>query len=250
MADETWIVLNIVVIGAAMLQSATGIGFGMLAGPVFLMTMDKGLAIQLSIILNLVIALVLAPKLRASIDRPLLRRLLIAGVAGLPLGVAVFVWLDLTYLKGFAGLAVFFMALTVAGVFSLKAGSGHSNPARGMDYLTGLVSALMTTSLAMPGPAVAAWMSHKGKSKEAIRATVLALFVVSYGAALVMQAVMIGVATDTLWIALDLLPATLGGVLIGNVIAKHLDQRYFKRIIVAALIATALSLFLNIIGIL
>lgn len=250
MADEIWILVNVVVVGAAVLQSATGIGFGMLAGPVFLMTMDKGVAIQLSIILNLVIAVVLAPKLRSSIDRPLLGHLLIGGIAGLPLGVAVFIWLDLTYLKGFAGLAVFVMALTVAGVFSMKAISTGQNPARGMDSLTGIVSGLMSTSLGMPGPVVAAWMSHTGKSKEAIRATVLALFVVSYGAALLVQSVMIGVASETFWVALGLLPATLGGIFIGNVIVKHIDEQYFKRVVIAALVATAISLFLSIMGVL
>ncbi len=59
--DLDFLILNVAVFGAAALQSATGIGFGVIAGPVLLIALNSGSAIQISIILNLLIASILAP---------------------------------------------------------------------------------------------------------------------------------------------------------------------------------------------
>ncbi len=61
--DQDFLVLNVAVFGASALQSATGIGFGVIAGPVLLVALNDGSAIQISIVLNLLIAAFLAPSL-------------------------------------------------------------------------------------------------------------------------------------------------------------------------------------------
>ena len=47
------VVLMVAVFGASALQSATGIGFGVIAGPILLILLNDGSAIQISIVLNL-----------------------------------------------------------------------------------------------------------------------------------------------------------------------------------------------------
>ena len=71
-----WVILNLAVLGAASVQAATGIGFGAIAGPILLLTLDSAAAVQITIVLSLVIALVLAPSLWKESDRLVLRRLL------------------------------------------------------------------------------------------------------------------------------------------------------------------------------
>ena len=61
--DQAFLILNLAVFGAAALQSATGIGFGVIAGPVLLIALNDGAAIQISILLNLLIAVILTPSL-------------------------------------------------------------------------------------------------------------------------------------------------------------------------------------------
>ncbi|MCH8244510.1 hypothetical protein IIB97_01325 [Patescibacteria group bacterium] len=59
--EQEFLILSIAIFAAATLQSATGIGFGVIAGPVLLVVLNDSAAIQVSIILNLLIAMLLAP---------------------------------------------------------------------------------------------------------------------------------------------------------------------------------------------
>ena len=86
--DSYVLALHLAVFVASFFQAATGIGFGLLAGPIILMVTNNGSAIQISILLSLLIALVLAPSLYGSTDKTLLKRLLIGTLPGLPLGIA------------------------------------------------------------------------------------------------------------------------------------------------------------------
>ena len=86
--EHEFLVLGLTIFSAAALQSATGIGFGVIAGPVLLVVLNDNSAIQISIILNLLIALLLAPSLRQKADRRLLAQLLIGLAVGSPLGEA------------------------------------------------------------------------------------------------------------------------------------------------------------------
>ena len=44
--DQEFFLLNVVVLVASALQSATGIGFGVIAGPILLIVLNDGSAIQ------------------------------------------------------------------------------------------------------------------------------------------------------------------------------------------------------------
>lgn len=61
--DPQYLFMAIAVFGASALQSATGIGFGVIAGPVLLIVLNSRAAIQISIGLSLMIAAVLVPSL-------------------------------------------------------------------------------------------------------------------------------------------------------------------------------------------
>ena len=106
-------------------------------------------------------------------------------------------------LKLLAGLAVLFMAAAVAGLFG-RAKAQKATP--GPDFGVGVLSGVMCTSLAMPGPVPAAWMSARSLPKATIRATTLALFVFSYVAAFVFQAGLAGVEEETWWLTASLVP--------------------------------------------
>lgn len=232
------IALHAAVLGAALLQAATGIGFGVLAGPVVLLVMDSGAAVQVTILLSFLIALVLSPGLWRQIDRALLGRLILGTLAGLPVGIFIFLQVSVDWLKLLAALAVLFMALTAAGVLG---GDGRRNAER-KDLAVGVLSGAMSAGLAMPGPVVAAHMAARAQSKTQIRATVLALFIVSYAAAFGLQLLLAGTERQTLDLTATLLPATLAGVLLGRLLADRVGERLFRRLIVVLLAATALGL--------
>lgn len=248
--DPQYFFLAIAVIGASALQSATGIGFGVIAGPVLLMVLNSRGAIQISIGLSLLIAAMLVPSLWRNTDRLLLLRLLTGSAAGLPIGLAVFLSIDIDLLKLLAGLAVLF---TLVFLFRSGAGAesvgGESTRAKRPGMLEqiwmGAVSGAMCGSLAMPGPVPAAWMSARSYGKDTIRATILTLFIFSYLAALALQAIMAGIGRETLRHGLILAGPTLAGVIIGRVLTGHLTERTFRWVLLSVLTATSAGLFLS-----
>jgi len=241
--DATTLILHAAVLLASLLQAATGIGFGVLAGPVILLTLNSGSAIQVSMLLSLLICVVLTPSLARSVDRPLLKRVMLGSLAGFPLGILVFRVVSIDTLKLLAGGAVLFMALSVAG-YIRRAGSGDG-PRRGYDLGVGVLSGAMNTSLAMPGPAIAARMAALEHSKDAIRATVLMTLVFSYVLAVGFQAVLVGIARETLELTAWLAPATLAGVFVGRLAVARISERGFRTIVSVLLAFTSLSLIVN-----
>ncbi len=233
------IIMNLAVFGAAALQSATGIGFGIIAGPVMLLVLGSGEAIQISIVLNILIAGWLMPSLRADADQFLVRKFLIGSIIGIPAGLYVFLIVDIVLLKALAGLAV------LMTVFFVLRGNGitattirrESNDRQAVPV--GVVSGLMGGSLGMPGPVPAAWMSATGHDKRTIRASILMLFVFSYAATFLLQVPLAGVSAQTILTCVYLAPATIMGILFGRVLAKWLTEQVFRWLLVVILFATA-----------
>ena len=243
--SQDFLILNIAVFGASTLQSATGIGFGVIAGPVMLVILNSGAAIQISIVLSFLIAALLVPSLWAKTDRRLLAQLLAGSAVGLPIGLAVFMSIGIDHLKALAGLAVLF---TVVFILRNPGRSPEQCPqrtARMEDLSMGVVSGIMSGSLAMPGPIPAAWMAVRAHGKETVRATILSLFIFSYAGAFGLQVAVAGITADTLWLALTLAPATLAGVAVGRILADRLSETVFRWLLVAVLTATTLSLFFS-----
>ena len=253
--DPQYYFLVIAVVGASALQSATGIGFGVIAGPVLLMVLNSGAAIQISIGLSLLIAAMLAPSLWRNTDRVLLLRLLAGSAVGVPIGLAVFLSLDMDHLKLLAGLAVLFTL-----VYLFRAGAGArtadaetagrkttraKRPGMLEQISLGTVSGVMCGSLAMPGPVPAAWMSARSYGKDTIRATLLTLFIFSYLAALALQGIIGEIGQETLLQGLILAGPTLAGVILGRLLTSRLTERTFRWILVTVLTATMAGLFLG-----
>lgn len=241
--EQEFLVLSLAIFGASALQSATGIGFGIIAGPVLLVVLNDGAAIQISIVLNLLIALLLAPSLWQKSDRRLLKNLLIGLVIGSPLGLLIYLSMDIALLKAFAGLVVLFT------LFSVLRGSRALS--RSLDQATskfeqislGVISGTMGGSLAMPGPIPAAWMSARGFDKDTIRATILVMFVFAYVAALVLQFALAGISADSLILCGILVPSTVAGILVGRFLNTRISEQTFRRLLVITLASTIIILF-------
>ncbi len=242
------ITLNLAVFAAAALQSATGIGFGVIAGPVLLIVLNDGSAIQISIVLNLLIAVMLAPSIWQLADRRLLARLLVGLIIGSPLGLLIFLKIDLTLLKAFAGLAVMFALFLTVRSNSMPAGSPVKTSASTEQVSIGIVAGIMGASLAMPGPVPAGWMSSKGFDKEVIRATILVMFVFAYMVALGLQYGLAGISLGTVKFSAMLAPSTIVGIIVGRMISSRLTEQIFRRLLVFILAATAIILFSTLVG--
>ena len=243
--EQEIIVLGIAIFGASVLQSSTGIGFGVIAGPVLLIVLNDGAAIQISVLLNLLIALLLAPSLRQKADRRLLKGLLIGLAIGSPLGLLIYLQTDVALLKLLAGVVVLFtlfLVLLGSRVSSFLQGDAVGSFEK---ISIGAIAGIMGGSLAMPGPVPAAWMLARGFDKDTIRATILVMFVVAYTIALLLQLGLAGISTDTLRLTAILAPPTLAGIVVGHILSSRISEVTFRWILTTILAVTAFFLFAN-----
>jgi uncharacterized membrane protein YfcA len=243
--DPEFIGVNLAVLAAAALQSATGIGFGIIAGPILLVALNDGSAIQVSILLNLIIAGLLTPMLWRDVDRLLLRRLVAGLLIGSPFGVWLFLVMNIAWLKSVAAVAVVMMLILTARNHRRRVPPEPVATGNAEQGSMGLIAGLMGGSLGIPGPVPAAWMSARGYGKDAVRATILAMFVFSYLVALLLQLLMADIRPETFRLALTLSPATVAGIIAGRWLGTHLTEEIFRTILLVVLAATVILLLIS-----
>ena len=239
--------LYIAVFGAALLQAATGIGYGVIAGPIFLVVLNGVEAFQISAIHNILIAVLVAPFVFKNFSGSVMRPLLFGSLIGIPVGFALQLFVGLLVLKCLSAVAVGFVALNLAkSMRTGKASEARSNPSASETGLIGGVSGVMGGMLAMPGPIVASWMSVRGFSKQEIRATILTFAIFVYGSTVLLHALYSGVAAETLRLSLISLPGVIAGVVAGSFVSRYLSETVFQRILLVVLIATVASLLVSV----
>ena len=237
--------LHAVVFVAAVFQTATGIGFALIAGPFLLIAMQDGSAIQISIMLNLLMSAVLAPTLVRHVHWPSLKVLSLGAVGGLPFGIVLFLWADLIALK--LGAATIIALALLPFLRSPTFDQHQSRPWHGA--VSGLVAGIMTAFAAMPGPAASFYLSGlQNLPRDVVRSTIYAFFVLTYGAALVLHSALYGVAGHTITFGIGLLPAVAAGMLAGIPLARRMAQNQFRIAVAATLLVTATTLVLSTVG--
>jgi uncharacterized membrane protein YfcA len=208
-----------------------------LATPFFLLFIDPAGAIQIVILLTTVLsAAVLKGLDRAGTPR-LLRRLLIGGAAGLPVGLAGFIFADAGLVRFAAGATVLVFALLL--VLLRRPGRPVlvvMSPAR--DIAAGAVSGAATALVGMSGPPVLIYLLLAGVPAQAIRATLLAFFAVAYAVTALFHAVTVGIPADV-WLAAGvLLPVACFGGWAGRPLGSRLGENTLA-VLAIALLAVA-----------
>jgi len=243
-----WIFLAIITLLAATIQSATGFGFGLIAVPVFLLILDSSDAIQMVMMIILCMSIVDWVKLRGQSSFNILLWLNVGMLIGFPFGLVIFKTVELPILKLI--IAVVILLFSLHNLIRLFKGGLHTEtPAENIHNwktaVTGYLSGLMTTCLAMPGPVVMLYLVHLSLDKTIIRATILTFFIFAYGGALLLQSLMVGVSVTTWTSGLSLVPVALMGVFAGHYLADKINQKLFKEIVLVILILTALVMLLQ-----
>lgn len=230
-----------IVLVAAFLQTSTGFGFSLISVP-FLITMFVPRdAIQVSLILSLAISLVMLRSTTDEVDTALLRRWIWSALAGLPIGIVLFLVLPLLWLK-----LVLIALVGVAMVFLTLRLRLRRTPRR--DALSGFASGALTASVGLPGPPLLVYTSSVDLEKSVIRSTTLTFYTVVYGFGIVSQLVTQGISVSVLIAAGLLLAPLLLGVGAGRIVFPFLSQRIFKWLLYAILLGTELYLLATLRG--
>lgn len=210
-----------IVLIASILQTSTGFGFSIMATPLLLLLFLPQEAIQINIILSLIISISLIRSIRDEIDFKLLKRLVLASIAGVPFGILIYMSININSFK--FGVGTLLLSLTALLIYNFRI-----RQTNGRDYLTGGLSGLFTTSIGMPGPPILLYFTGTNMGKNKLRATTLAFYLFIYFISLATQIIFTGTSPLIWKSSLYAVPAVFAGLFIGQYIFKWINQDIFR----------------------
>jgi uncharacterized membrane protein YfcA len=224
-----------VVLFASGMQSFTGFGFSLLAVPLLTLVIDPKDAVVVAFALGLTTSSVMFAKTRASVDRPVASRLLVAAVFGMPFGLAVLVLVDDQVLRAILAVTVLvFVGLLAAGV--RLHGRGH-----GADWVAGFTSGVLNTSLSTNGPPLVIALQAREPTPEVFVATISTVFVGSGAIGLVMLVLAGRFDRNAVVTIVVTLPALVVGTIVGHRLRPRLPAARFRSLVLLLLTVSAVS---------
>ncbi|NYG59941.1 hypothetical protein BJ980_002864 [Nocardioides daedukensis] len=219
---------------AALAQAVSGFGSALLAIPLLVMVMDPVPAVVTATGVSLVISGTAWRRERAHVMVPVGRRLVLAGVLGMPLGLATLLLVSERAL----GIGIGILVLVTVAALACRVKVPDSP---GMHWVAGMMSGALLTSTGMNGPPLVLAVHGVGGSARSTRATLQTVFTVQdllalcafALAGLFSQQVVIAMAAGCLGIPL--------GWAIGDRIFHRLSEQTFRRVILVGLSLAAVT---------
>ena len=218
-----------------------GFGAGLIAvGTMALILPELQDAVVLLLLVNLPAELWVVKRSWRQISWPGVM-VIFAGVAiGIPLGTWWLRWGDASFL------------LVVLGVFLVAVGAVFLflRAPRGMPMApwtsapVGLLSGILTGLFGTGGPPLILYYQLQGTDKAAFRGNLMAIFLLMTTVRVPSYAIFGLVTAPRLWSALAVMPAVVGGALIGNRIHLRIEESTFRRLVSAALLVIGLLLLI------
>ena len=168
-AAETVGILSVVAV-ASFVSRLSGFGFGLIVVPVMSLFIGPRDAVVISTLVGLCATMVQSWQEREHARSDLVRRLFGAACAGMPLGLAVFVFVPERGLRVMLGVAVVAAATVLARGFEIKRAS------RNTEIALGFVSGVLNTSVSTNGPPLVFLLHAKRLAPGEFRGTISRVF--------------------------------------------------------------------------
>ena len=208
-------------VGGAVVQSATGFGFAIVAAPMFLAAMNSHAALQVLVVIHLVQTAMLLPGIWAMVPMRLFKALVVGAAVGSPIGLLFFMSLDVRALKLTVGILILlFTGLLIARemgwlarVFPTGPGAATTDdemtsaPPSPLAYVTGAISGGMTSLLVMPGPPLMLYLAGAPLPHAHARALAIAFFGLCYLFVTALNTFWAGMGAGVWLLSLAMVPA-------------------------------------------
>ena len=235
MAADTVTVVVLVALLASVAQSVTAFGFALISVPSMVFVLDVQDVVVVVSILALATEVLLAFRIWADVRWRTVGGLLMGSWIGMPVGLFVLVRAPEEALRLMVGVVAVVLASAIA--------AGIRITARGTatEVAVGGAAGLLGTSTGMSGPPVVAYLVGRGDEKDEFRAVITMYFLIGSVTAVALFFAVGVVTKDALLLALAGLPAVYAGSVLGNWLTSRIDAILFRRMVIALLLATALS---------
>lgn len=229
------ILVACVLVGSSAIQSATGSGFGLVAGPALILIAPQLVPAPL-LLLTLPIMGLVAIRERRHCD---LKAVLIASATMIP-GIAAGLW--------FLGRVEVTVVHVLVAVVALAAGAalltgksfgGTSHALAGAGIAAGFMGALA----AMPGPPLS--LTYRTPNAAELRSTLSTIFLLMAAATLAALQFQVGITRVELLTALALSPLLLCGHALGTLVARRISLLTSNRVTTYVIIVAATALLLR-----
>lgn len=240
MSNTELIIIIGVAVVAALLKSVTGLGYPLLVVPALALFLDIAEAIVIVAPSNLALNAQIAWVNRAHInDARTLKPFAVIGIAGAIIGTLL-----LPVLPD-RGLRIALVAVVVAFLISRRSGGGETTgDATATDRyagVAGFLAGIFQGAAGVSGPVVSAWFLSRQIAVDAFVLAVTLSFAV-HGAVQLLVLVFQPQFSSDLILGLILTPFALAMVPVGAFLRKRLDTAKFEQLVIAVLIAAAISL--------
>ena len=227
---------------AALVRSTFGFGESLIAVPLFLLFLPLKVAVPLSVLLSVVIALIVVVQDHKKIHFRSAAWLIFFALPGIPLGILLLVYGNEQMVK--TGLGILIILYSLYSLFDKKSISLKKDS---MTWLAvcGFLSGVFGGAYGLNGPPLVLYGNMRKWSAKHFRATLQAYF---------LPASLIGlggyffqgiVNRHVLFYFLIALPAALPAILLGRYFNHHLKGDSFFKYIYLLLIVIAINLIIN-----
>ncbi|MCU0269375.1 MAG: sulfite exporter TauE/SafE family protein [Acidimicrobiales bacterium] len=233
MSPAAAVVVVAAVLVAAGVQSFSGFGFALASMPLLVTVLDPADAVVVSNALGLLTSGAQAYRLRAEVERPVARRIGLAVLVGLPLGVGLLVVAPRQAIQVTVALS------SLLGVAALTWTRGRRLASPVADVVAGLLCGTLNTATSTGGPPVVLVLQGRGLDPDAFKATISVILVLAnvVGSTLLVAAGQVG--TVALAAVAISLPALAVGFAIGTQLALRTSPARFRSVVLGLLTVSA-----------
>ena len=237
LVSVTFLLAFIVIVLASFVQSLTGFGFAIIGVPVLLLFLSPEVSVQLCLFLGLVLSvLAIVVDLRKGLKPVINIPLLLGSLIGIPIGSMIIRSISPSSLKILVSIVVFVFAFLLLRDFSIRI----SRPKLVYAFV-GILSGILISSTGLGGLVVALFFSSIQMESVEMRSNLLIYIIMVSIFTLVNQAFTGTLQPSTLVLGLQLTPALLIGLFIGNKKFKQLGQKDYRNIVTGIILFSCVS---------
>ncbi len=221
-------------------KGLTGFGFSLAAVATLVLVAPPSTVVPVVLLMNSLVNMALVYGVRKEIDPGRVLPLVLAGVAGLPLGTYVLVAVDADVLRVAIGVVILLFAVALLLGFRREIRRERLG-----SVLVGAAGGVLNGSVGIGGPPVIIFLSNLGLDKRSFRANLVAYFLCINLAAIPFYRAGGLLTAEVFRLFLLLAPALALGGLTGSKLVDRVSERTFRRITLVIVMAAAVMAILT-----